>query len=169
MANKPSKETARKRSEMRAAARTRQQLRSPGRMTEAGVGNIPATVAKVAIAAGKAIARSTKPKPGPRVAQFMESAPKGASSAKSTAAGKKASKAVKSQSAAAKTYATKDPARSAAAKKGAETRAARQEDAIRAARQQGRKQGAIAVGASGAAAVGVTAASSRPKAAKKKK
>jgi len=138
------------------------QLSKPGKVTESGMGAY--SVAKVVGAVAKRFASKSQTRPS--VVKFTDPKTK----AKPTAAkpsATKPSKAAKEQSSAAKSYTTKDPSRVSAAQKGAETRRRNAEAAMRAERRKGRRQGAIAVGATGTAALGVSAASGATKSNKK--
>lgn len=69
MPNKPkydAKAASRARATARAKARTRQQLMNP-RMVEAGVGNIPASLARLGVAVAKTVSKGSKSsKPAPK-------------------------------------------------------------------------------------------------------
>ena len=105
----------------------------------------------------------------PRIVKFLDDAPKARARPSTSSSPKRISSAAKKQSAAAKTYSVKDPARISAGKKGAETRRNNMDAQLQAAKSRGRRQGATAVGVTGAAALGVNAAkgSERPKVKKK--
>lgn len=69
------KERALSRSSARSAGRTRGDVAVPGKVTEAGVGNIPLTIARGAAAIAKAVSRSSS-KPAPKTSSKPAAAPK---------------------------------------------------------------------------------------------
>ena len=163
------KSTPKERAAARSKAKQGDQLKStkanmarPGKTAESGMGAY--SVAKVVGAVAKRFASKSQTRTpavkfiDPKV-KAKPAAPKPSST--------KATKAAKDQSSAAKSYTTKDPSRVSAAQKGAETRRRNAEAAMRAERRKGRRQGAIAVGATGTAALGVSAASGATKSKKK--
>ena len=164
------KSTPKERAAARSKAKQGDQLKStkanmarPGKTAESGMGAY--SVAKVVGAVAKRFASKSQTRT-PAV-KFIDPKTKAKPTAAPKPSDKKATKAAKKQSSAAKSYTTKDPSRVSAAQKGAETRRRNAEAAMRAERRKGRRQGAIAVGATGTAALGVSAASGATKSKKK--
>ena len=137
--------------------------KSKPKVAESGMGLYAA--AKVVGAVAKRF--TSKSQTRTPVVRFIDPKTKAKPPAAAKPSDKKATKAAKEQSSAAKSYTTKDPSRVSAAQKGAETRRRNAEAAMRAERRKGRRQGAIAVGATGTAALGVSAASGATKSKKK--